>query len=211
MMSESDENGGRQPRLLHKISREGEMKKSSSSSSETVLYVLVTAHPDDESMFFLPTIRALQQQRQRQSRVIFWLLCLTAGNYDGLGSVRTQELRRACESLQIDKLIFPDCDENNDENQLDENLRKSSQKSSRRSEIKDHPHEAWPIAEASHLIRRALSKALGEDMRLKEVGQPSCVLMKLITFDEGGVSGHVNHRDCYYAVRNFYYEENDSL
>jgi len=51
--------------------------------------LLVTAHPDDESMFFLPTIVSLAGSHSLH------LLCLSTGNADGLGRVREKELQRA--------------------------------------------------------------------------------------------------------------------
>uniref|UniRef100_A0A182JHU9 N-acetylglucosaminylphosphatidylinositol deacetylase n=1 Tax=Anopheles atroparvus TaxID=41427 RepID=A0A182JHU9_ANOAO len=58
--------------------------------------LLVTAHPDDEVMFFGPTILEL---RRRQCRV--FVLCLSEGNHDRKGPIRRQELWDACESLGV--------------------------------------------------------------------------------------------------------------
>uniref|UniRef100_A0A182PQU5 N-acetylglucosaminylphosphatidylinositol deacetylase n=1 Tax=Anopheles epiroticus TaxID=199890 RepID=A0A182PQU5_9DIPT len=58
--------------------------------------LLVTAHPDDEVMFFGPTILEL---RRRQCRV--FVLCLSEGNHDRKGAIRRQELWDACESMGI--------------------------------------------------------------------------------------------------------------
>ncbi len=54
--------------------------------------LLVIAHPDDESMFFVPTILL-------QSNIS--ILCLSNGDYDGLGIVRESELQRASEHFGI--------------------------------------------------------------------------------------------------------------
>jgi len=62
------------------------------SSSSKLL--LVTAHPDDETMFFAPLLLAL---RQRRSSV--HILCLSNGDAEGLGRQRAGELYRACETL----------------------------------------------------------------------------------------------------------------
>lgn len=51
--------------------------------------LLVTAHPDDESMFFLPTIVSLAGSHSLH------LLSLSTGNAVGLGRVREKELQRA--------------------------------------------------------------------------------------------------------------------
>lgn len=61
--------------------------------------LLVTAHPDDESMFFAPTLLALARQRQPACQV--YMLCLSSGNYDRLGSTRRDELWRACAVLGV--------------------------------------------------------------------------------------------------------------
>lgn len=49
--------------------------------------LLVFAHPDDEAMFFAPLLTSL-----RRLNVRFHFLCLSSGNADGLGKVRSKEL-----------------------------------------------------------------------------------------------------------------------
>lgn len=51
--------------------------------------LLVIAHPDDEVMFFLPTILAM-----RVAGVKFHCLCLCSGDNDAIGKIRTEEFRR---------------------------------------------------------------------------------------------------------------------
>lgn len=58
--------------------------------------LLVIAHPDDECMFFLPTLLAL-----RRSHLALYLLCLSTGNAYGKGDVRLHELRHVCRWLQV--------------------------------------------------------------------------------------------------------------
>ena len=60
--------------------------------------LLVVSHPDDESMFFMPTIEALI--RNYKSEQIF-VLCLSNGGYDGLGNIRTLEMFEAMESVGV--------------------------------------------------------------------------------------------------------------
>jgi len=59
--------------------------------------LLVTAHPDDESMFFGPTIMQLAQQEN----VIIYLMCLSTGDNMGFGKIRKKELYNACKLLGI--------------------------------------------------------------------------------------------------------------
>lgn len=63
--------------------------------------LLFTAHPDDESMFFTPTITELTKENYNNT---FHLICLSNGGYDGLGSIRERELRKAARVLSIDSV-----------------------------------------------------------------------------------------------------------
>nr|XP_054367007.1 N-acetylglucosaminyl-phosphatidylinositol de-N-acetylase isoform X5 [Mirounga angustirostris] len=58
--------------------------------------LLVIAHPDDEAMFFAPTVLGLARLRHRLS-----LLCFSAGNYYNQGEVRKKELLQSCDVLGI--------------------------------------------------------------------------------------------------------------
>ena len=57
-------------------------------------FLLVTAHPDDECMFFSPTITNLLAAGNQVS-----VLCLSNGDADGLGKIRVKELVRSCSML----------------------------------------------------------------------------------------------------------------
>ncbi|KAK9715352.1 hypothetical protein RND81_06G159300 [Saponaria officinalis] len=59
-------------------------------------FLLVIAHPDDESMFFTPTINYLTS-RGHDIHVI----CLSTGNADGIGKIRKDELYKACGTLKV--------------------------------------------------------------------------------------------------------------
>ena len=50
---------------------------------------LLIAHPDDEAMFFAPTVMALTRPEARNHVTI---LCLSSGNAEGLGEIRKKEL-----------------------------------------------------------------------------------------------------------------------
>ena len=52
--------------------------------------ILVIAHPDDECMFFYPTIARAKRLQ---------IICLSNGGYDGLGEQREKELQRAARRL----------------------------------------------------------------------------------------------------------------
>jgi N-acetylglucosaminylphosphatidylinositol deacetylase len=160
----------------------------------TLLHVVVTAHPDDESMFFVPCIRNLvlsssRRRRQQQSAsaaaappvTAVWLLCLTTGNYNGLGAKRSAEVHAAARDvLHMDRVLVLDDGDG--------------------SSMQDHPHRAWKIERAADAIHRTLQTAiLNDELFNNNVNGVDAV--NLITFDRDGVSGHVNHRDTYLAVR----------
>uniref|UniRef100_A0A672KTL5 N-acetylglucosaminylphosphatidylinositol deacetylase n=1 Tax=Sinocyclocheilus grahami TaxID=75366 RepID=A0A672KTL5_SINGR len=58
--------------------------------------LLVTAHPDDECMFFAPTVLQLVE-----SHAALYLLCLSTGNYNNQGLQRKRELLDSCAVLGI--------------------------------------------------------------------------------------------------------------
>lgn len=58
--------------------------------------LLVIAHPDDEAMFFGPTL-----QRLAAHGTDLRVLCLSTGNAAGLGRIRKNELLRSCETLGV--------------------------------------------------------------------------------------------------------------
>ncbi|WWD18200.1 hypothetical protein CI109_102650 [Kwoniella shandongensis] len=73
------------PTISHSHSSLGSDSDSISSDARTAL--ILTAHPDDEVMFFSPTILGL--------RKMGWdvrALCMSIGNFDGLGEIRRKEL-----------------------------------------------------------------------------------------------------------------------
>ncbi|KAK3442945.1 hypothetical protein EUGRSUZ_B03172 [Eucalyptus grandis] len=58
--------------------------------------LLVIAHPDDESMFFSPTISFLTSRGHN-----LHILCLSVGDADGKGNIRKEELYQACVTFKV--------------------------------------------------------------------------------------------------------------
>ncbi|XP_044511374.1 N-acetylglucosaminyl-phosphatidylinositol de-N-acetylase-like isoform X3 [Mangifera indica] len=58
--------------------------------------LLVIAHPDDESMFFSPTINYMTSRAHN-----VFILCMSTGNADGMGNIRKDELYRACAVFKV--------------------------------------------------------------------------------------------------------------
>lgn len=122
---------------------------------------LVIAHPDDECMFFTPTLVHL-----KASGHALHILCLSSGNADGLGRVRAKELAASAKLLGVDSITLID-----DERQLADGLRTQ-----------------W----SAEVIQRHVA-AFTQARRVDT----------LLTFDDGGISGHPNHIDTYRGVRAF--------
>ncbi|CAK6973756.1 hypothetical protein F2P81_008591 [Scomber scombrus] len=69
---------------------------TSETDGADVTALLVTAHPDDECMFFAPTVIRLVELKARVH-----VLCLSEGNYYNQGARRKQELLDSCAVLGI--------------------------------------------------------------------------------------------------------------
>ncbi|GFT36040.1 n-acetylglucosaminyl-phosphatidylinositol de-N-acetylase [Trichonephila clavipes] len=123
--------------------------------------LVITAHPDDECMFFAPTILNLL----RQSCHVY-LLCLSSGGFYNESSIRKEELRQSCKILGIpagnliiiEHSFFPP------------------------SQLPDNPEVKWSRLKVSSII-------------LKYVRHLSATVV--ISFDQSGVSGHLNHIAVY--------------
>eukprot|EP01028_Stygiella_incarcerata_P013788 TRINITY_DN844_c0_g1_i1.p1 TRINITY_DN844_c0_g1~~TRINITY_DN844_c0_g1_i1.p1 ORF type:complete len:222 (-),score=47.69 TRINITY_DN844_c0_g1_i1:82-747(-) len=124
--------------------------------------LFVTAHPDDEAMFFVPTILELANHNNK-----IFILCLSDGDYEGMGEVRKKEFIEACGILGIRRnrcLIgsFP-----------------------------DHPDIDWDDRE----IAKQIQIAIEEEWK--------CEMRNIFTFDQYGVSGHLNHKCAARGVRTY--------
>ena len=69
---------------------------SGSSSEKNRKVLLVIAHPDDEVMFFTPVLLTLMESNSQIT-----VLCLSNGNYEGMGTIRTNELIKSLSMFQI--------------------------------------------------------------------------------------------------------------
>jgi N-acetylglucosaminylphosphatidylinositol deacetylase len=60
-------------------------------------FLIVVAHPDDECLFFSPTILGLISRQKTGHILVF-----STGNSEGLGPIREKELQGSCQRLGID-------------------------------------------------------------------------------------------------------------
>ena len=70
------------------------------AGSNTSRILLLTAHPDDECLFFAPTMLALREDPQHPE---IYSLTMSVGNADGLGGMRKEELDRSLDVMGIDQ------------------------------------------------------------------------------------------------------------
>lgn len=78
-------------RILDKLSKKSQTHVKSQFGNNTLLII---AHPDDESMFFGPTLLNLIDNGKYMT-----IYCLTTGDADGLGDVRRRELDDVTKAL----------------------------------------------------------------------------------------------------------------
>ncbi|CAK4034388.1 related to GPI12-N-acetylglucosaminyl phosphatidylinositol deacetylase [Lecanosticta acicola] len=132
---------------------------------------LLIAHPDDEAMFFAPTLRALTQPALGNQVVI---LCLSAGNAEGLGPIRKAELEKSAILLGLRSAEHVVVVE--DEKHFPDSMRVE-----------------WEERQVSNL----LMKFFAPPMSTSSEEPAAAKIDVLLTFDRAGVSGHPNHRSLY--------------
>lgn len=134
---------------------------------------LLIAHPDDEAMFFAPTVLALTRPELGNHVKI---LCLSSGDADGLGHIRKQELvksglllglRNADDVLVLDDERFP-----------------------------DSMTKTWDSKAIANLLASTFAPKMA---KIGPKSAPEVNIDVLITFDIGGVSSHPNHISLYYG------------
>ena len=59
--------------------------------------LLVIAHPDDEVMFFTPLMLEFCYRKKAELSI----LCLSTGNFEGLGNTRSNELLKCCSIFDV--------------------------------------------------------------------------------------------------------------
>lgn len=126
---------------------------------------LVIGHPDDEVMFFSPTMVWMDELVDKNT--VVRVISMTNGDGDGDGHVRQEELKR---SLRI--------------------LVHSRDVESHVLEFEDSKSASWDMDAAQKRLR----EFVWDERPL------------VVTFDRGGVSGHVNHISCGEVVSSMGFE-----
>lgn len=118
-------------------------------------------------MFMIPTICSLIPENKKHngsSKTL--LLCLSNGNYDGLGKTREIELNRVGGILGFDNVVVVN-----------------------HKDLQDSPSDRW----SPDVVARVLEQHL----------PPTNASVEIYTFDQGGVSGHMNHIDTHLGVKRY--------
>lgn len=138
---------------------------------------LLIAHPDDEAMFFSPTLLALARP-ELQNRI--FILCLSSGDADGLGHIRKNELTKSALLLGIpsaEQVVVVE----------DERFQDSMTKD-------------WEAKEVANVLQHYFAPKM-KTMSAKAA--PEAMIDALITFDQGGVSSHPNHISLFHGGSTF--------
>ncbi|KAK3374813.1 putative deacetylase LmbE-like domain-containing protein [Podospora didyma] len=139
---------------------------------------LLIAHPDDEAMFFAPTVLALTRPETGNHVKI---LCLSSGDADGLGETRKRELAKSGLTLGLrsadDVFVLENAD------------------------FPDSMTKTWDAGKISAVLCAAFAPQIA---RQRETGSaPTASIDVIITFDAGGVSHHPNHISLYHGAKAF--------
>ncbi|KAJ6005954.1 hypothetical protein N7451_003898 [Penicillium sp. IBT 35674x] len=146
---------------------------------------LLIAHPDDEAMFFAPTVLALTKPELGNHLKI---LCLSTGDADGLGETRKKELQKSALQLGLrdesDVFIIDDP-----------------------TRFPDSMTADWPADQVSSLLASAFSPELAATLNGSKKADPkkapTATIDILLTFDQHGISNHINHRSLYHGAKHF--------
>ncbi|PQE29362.1 N-acetylglucosaminyl-phosphatidylinositol de-N-acetylase protein [Rutstroemia sp. NJR-2017a WRK4] len=139
---------------------------------------LLIAHPDDEAMFFAPTVLALTQPELGNHVKI---LCLSSGDADGLGEIRKKELVKSGMGLGLRKEEDVFVIESPD--------------------FPDSMKITWDKQKIADLLTSAFVPSAPK--RKDKNTPPTTSIDILITFDAGGISSHPNHISLYHGSRHF--------
>jgi N-acetylglucosaminylphosphatidylinositol deacetylase len=138
---------------------------------------LLIAHPDDEAMFFSPTLLSLAKP-ESQNRI--FILCLSSGDADGLGHIRKTELKKSALLLGVKSaeqvVILED------------------------ERFPDSMTANWEAKEIAKVLQHYFAPKM---KTMPTDAAPLSNIDVLVTFDERGVSGHPNHISLFHGASTF--------
>ncbi|CAK7567609.1 MAG: N-acetylglucosaminyl-phosphatidylinositol de-N-acetylase [Sporothrix epigloea] len=141
---------------------------------------LLIAHPDDEAMFFAPSVLALTRPESGNHVKI---LCLSTGNAAGLGETRKRELVKSAMALGLR--------DEDDVFVLDS------------PDFPDSMTTEWDSQVIATLLAKAFTPGAAAHAASRSDEPVAATIDVLLTFDGQGVSGHPNHISLYRGARRF--------
>ncbi|KAK4546402.1 hypothetical protein LTR36_002079 [Oleoguttula mirabilis] len=135
---------------------------------------LLIAHPDDEAMFFSPTLLWLARPELGNQILI---LCLSSGDSDGLGHIRKDELKKSALLLGVTSAEHVVVVED--------------------EKLPDSMTAHWDPKLVSGILTRYFAPKLAST---PSTSAPVASIDAIITFDHQGVSGHPNHISLYHGA-----------
>ncbi|KAK2873465.1 hypothetical protein FQN49_002340 [Arthroderma sp. PD_2] len=176
---------------------------------------LLIAHPDDEAMFFAPTLVALTKPELGNHVKI---LCLSSGDAAGLGHVRKQELQKSALRLGLrnESDVFIVDDPSRFPDSMSATWPESSISALLASAFAPELAPQPPTSPQTHRRKSSTARSVSADstkspsvngttVNTETLNQtaPVATIDVLLTFDESGVSNHPNHRSLYHGARAF--------
>lgn len=129
--AKEEETVGTQKKCL--FSRRSYSKEKDSSDKEKKV-MLVISHPDDEAMFFGPTLESLKKTKNVITTTKVFCICLSNGNASGLGQTRAKELKKSTlEVFKLDGCVIADSED-----------------------LQDGMENAWPLEEIANVVHECV-------------------------------------------------------
>ncbi|KAM5448378.1 N-acetylglucosaminyl-phosphatidylinositol de-N-acetylase [Microsporum audouinii] len=176
---------------------------------------LLIAHPDDEAMFFAPTLLALTKPELGNHVKI---LCLSSGDAAGIGHIRKQELQKSALRLGLrnESDVFIVDDPSRFPDSMSATWSEDSISVLLASAFAPGLAVQPPASPQAHRRKTSTANSVsGDRARSPPVNgnatiddtpnqsAPVATIDVLLTFDQSGVSNHPNHRSLYHGARAF--------
>ncbi|KAG9778870.1 N-acetylglucosaminyl-phosphatidylinositol de-N-acetylase [Exophiala dermatitidis] len=177
--------------------------------------ILLIAHPDDESMFFSPTLQALTDPALQNHLKI---LCMSTGNSEGIGETRRQELEKAAVALGVrrreDVFVLDDerfkdgMDQDWKPDEVARVLASAFAPHLNTTQTSEEPQQDKEKDKRRSTGNKSKSSKQQQQDTQKQLPQsqttgPQASIDVLITFDKQGISGHPNHKSLYHGATLF--------
>ncbi|CAH0015811.1 unnamed protein product [Clonostachys rhizophaga] len=167
---------------------------------------LLIAHPDDEAMFFAPTVLSLTRPETGNHVKI---LCLSTGNADGLGETRKKELIKSgiclgsgARTISLSWTTSTALAQPRLRRRPATGFSELIPVSKSRHDFPDSLTTKWDHQKISALLCSAVAPNLARQRASPDTA-PTSSIDVIVTFDNSGISSHPNHISLYHGARTF--------